>query len=74
MQSPPFVSDDNSQLELLSESLTLNDVIHRHVQHVLKLNHGNKLRAARQLGIARTTLYRILAGQAILTNTEQAAP
>lgn len=47
-------------------SLALDDVIHRHVQHVLDLNHGNKLRSAMQLGISRSTLYRILGNEAVL--------
>ena len=47
-------------------NLTLDDVIHRHVQYVLDLNHGNKLRAARQLRISRSTLYRILGNDAVL--------
>ena len=45
-------------------SLTLDDVIRRHVQYVVDLNHGNKLRAARQLQISRSTLYRILGNEA----------
>ena len=49
-----------------SGSLTLDSVIHYHVQHVLDLNHGNKLRTAMQLGISRSTLYRILANEAVL--------
>jgi DNA-binding NtrC family response regulator len=43
------------------ENLDLDAVITHHVQYVLSLNHNNKLRAARQLGISRSTLYRILA-------------
>jgi len=43
--------------------LSLDSVIRQHVQYVLDLNRGNKLRAARQLAISRSTLYRILANE-----------
>ena len=43
-----------------NETLNLDAVIHQHILRVLDLNHGNKLRTARQLGISRSTLYRIL--------------
>ncbi len=46
--------------------LSLDEMIHHHVQYVLDLNHGNKLRAARQLHISRSTLYRILSHQSIV--------
>jgi len=48
--------------------LSLDAVIRHHVQYVLDLNRGNKLRAARQLCISRSTLYRILGNEAILTH------
>jgi two-component system response regulator AtoC len=48
------------------DNLALDAVIQQHVQYVLDLNHGNKLRTARQLGISRSTLYRILGDEAIL--------
>jgi DNA-binding NtrC family response regulator len=43
--------------------LSLDAIIRQHVEYVLDLNHGNKLRAARQLAISRSTLYRILANE-----------
>jgi DNA-binding NtrC family response regulator len=46
--------------------LSLDAVIRHHVQFVLDLNRGNKLRAARQLAISRSTLYRILANENFL--------
>jgi two-component system response regulator AtoC len=49
----------------LAEDLSLDAAIRRHIQLVLDLNRGNKLRAARQLGISRSTLYRLLGGESI---------
>ena len=46
--------------------ISLDAVIRHHVQYVLDLNRGNKLRTARQLCISRSTLYRILANESFL--------
>jgi DNA-binding NtrC family response regulator len=43
--------------------LNLDAVILNHIHFVLDLNHGNKLKTARQLGISRSTLYRMLEGR-----------
>ena len=51
-----------------ADTLSLDAVIQHHVQYVLDLNRNNKLRAARQLGISRSTLYRILGNENILTH------
>jgi two-component system response regulator AtoC len=52
----------------LPDNLSLDAIIRHHVQYVLDLNRGNKLRAARQLQISRSTLYRILGNETILAH------
>jgi DNA-binding NtrC family response regulator len=47
-------------------NLSLDAIIRHHVEYVLELNRGNKLRTARQLQISRSTLYRILANENFL--------
>ena len=42
------------------EVLTLEEVERRHVEHVLRLEHGNVDRAATRLGVSRSTLYQKL--------------
>ena len=49
-----------------SADLSLEAIIRQHVQYVLDLNRGNKLRTSRQLRISRSTLYRILANESLL--------
>jgi DNA-binding NtrC family response regulator len=51
-----------------ADDLSLDGVIRHHVEYVLELNRGNKLRSARQLRISRSTLYRILANETILAH------
>jgi two-component system response regulator AtoC len=51
-----------------ANDLSLDATIRHHVEFVLELNRGNKLRAARQLQISRSTLYRILGNETILAH------
>ena len=62
----PITRIDSMPLD--ADKLTLDAVIRHHVQYVLDLNRGNKLRAARQLNISRSTLYRILSNESLLTS------
>jgi two-component system response regulator AtoC len=52
------------------DNLSLDAVVRHHVQYVLDLNRGNKLRAAHQLSISRSTLYRILANEGVLSGSK----
>lgn len=61
-------TEPQQQRSVSTENLQLDGMIRRHVKYVLELNHGNKLRTARQLGISRSTLYRILGNEAILAH------
>lgn len=44
----------------IGDSIPLESLSHLHIAEVLKRNHGNKAKAARELGIARRSLYRML--------------
>jgi two-component system response regulator AtoC len=61
-----FETSPSPQSNVHAANLSLDAVIRRHVQYVLDLNRGNKLRTARQLQISRSTLYRILANENLL--------
>jgi two-component system response regulator AtoC len=63
-----FEASLDSQSAARAANLSLDAVIRRHVQYVLDLNRGNKLRTARQLQISRSTLYRILANENFLAH------
>jgi len=56
---PPAVTSESLPARV-PEMLNLDAVMHHHILRVLDMNHGNKLRTARQLGISRSTLYRLL--------------
>ena len=47
--------------------LDLDSFILGYVHYVLALNHGNKKKTAHQLGISRSTLYRILGNESVLS-------
>ena len=61
-----FETSLGPQAAVHAANLSLDAIIHRHVQYMLDLNRGNKLRTARQLQISRSTLYRILANENFL--------
>jgi two-component system response regulator AtoC len=63
-----FETSLGPQTAVQAANLSLDTIIHRHVQYVLDLNRGNKLRTARQLQISRSTLYRILANENFLAH------
>ncbi len=44
----------------IGDSIPLESLSQLHIAEVLRRNHGNKAKAARELGIARRSLYRIL--------------
>lgn len=44
----------------VGDSIPLESLSRLHITEVLRRNHGNKAKAARELGIARRSLYRIL--------------
>ena len=66
LPSTSEVREEPKAIAQPAPSLDLHAVILSHVRYVLDLNRGNKLRSARQLGISRSTLYRILGDESVL--------
>jgi two-component system response regulator AtoC len=67
LPTEPVMQQAEAPQAVAPGSLSLDAVIRHHVQYVLDLNRGNKLRAARQLQISRSTLYRILGNESFLS-------
>ncbi len=53
-------TDGPATLVAIGDSIPLESLSQMHIMEVLRRNHGNKAKAARELGIARRSLYRIL--------------
>lgn len=53
-------ANDSGSYPKVGDAIPLESLSHRHVTEVLKRNRGNKTKAAKELGIARRSLYRIL--------------
>ncbi len=56
IECPPLVENAVG----IGDSIPLESLSRMHISEVLRRNHGNKAKAARELGIARRSLYRIL--------------
>ena len=63
LTSPTLTSPtqpSQTPIELIGSSIGLNRLSQMHIQEVMKRNNGNKAKSARELGVARRSLYRLL--------------
>jgi transcriptional regulator of acetoin/glycerol metabolism len=60
-QASKIPVNDRNFLELaMTQGWTLQDIEQAYIRHVLEVTGGNKIQAARILGLDRSTLYRKL--------------
>ncbi|MDD5410857.1 MAG: helix-turn-helix domain-containing protein [Methylobacter sp.] len=55
------VNDKNFLELIMTQGWTLEDIEQAYIHHVLEVTSGNKIQAARILGLDRCTLYRNIA-------------
>ena len=63
LPAPPAVPASTATRDAIPAGLTLDDAIRAYVQRALDDAGGNKTEAARQLGIGRNRLARVLGGE-----------
>jgi DNA-binding NtrC family response regulator len=56
----PRVEQEAVHLTGIGDAIPMESISKMHITEVLRRNHGNKAKAARELGIARRSLYRML--------------
>jgi DNA-binding NtrC family response regulator len=61
-ESDPALINDSTSMKAnpIGDAIPIESISRMHITEVLKRNHGNKAKAARELGIARRSLYRML--------------